>query len=164
MKRIVILYGLLMFTGLVSFFLIMHVLNLSHHYNLRLFNGVIHMTFIALAIRDYHRLDRDRTTYMNDVAAGVLTSTVGVFLFCVFQFFFLSINTNFMAELRGQLPDVAEYLNPFTAVLTIFMEGIAASVIGSYILTRIIEAAMARRMTNVGHEGHVRKAPSSTVN
>jgi hypothetical protein len=78
---------------------------------------------------------------MGGVATGVLTSMVGVTLFCIFQVIYLAINASFMEYLRVSVPYIGEYLNPFTAALTIFMEGLAVSVIGSYIITRIIYAA-----------------------
>ena len=147
MKRIVIRYGILMFLGFTGFFLVMHALNLSQHYHLRILNGVIHLTCITLAIRAYHKLDADDTNYMSDVAVGVITSMIGVIPFALFQLIHLAINTEFMQYLRETVPYVGHYLTPFTASLTIFMEALAVSVIGSYIITRVIDASMPKHVS-----------------
>ena len=141
MKRSVIRYGLVMFLGLLGFFLIMHVLNLSQHYNLRIFNGVIHLGIIWLAIHRYRKIEPvEFNNYMGGVAVGVLTSAVGITLFCLFQVVYLAINKSFMSQLQENVPYIGEYLTPFTAAWTIFVEGLAVSVIGSYIITRIVDA------------------------
>lgn len=141
MKRIIIQYGVLMFFGFTGFFILMHVLNLSHHYHLRILNGIIHLGCMTLAIRKYHKLDADDTNYMSDVSVGIMTSMVGVIPFAIFQLIHLAINTEFMQFLRENVPYVGQYLTPFTASLTILIEAIAISVIGSYIITRIIGAS-----------------------
>ncbi|HLF63577.1 MAG TPA: hypothetical protein VI603_07485 [Saprospiraceae bacterium] len=153
MKRIVIRYGILMFLGFTGFFLIMHALNLSQHYHLRILNGIIHFTFITMAIKEYLRIEPSESNYMSGVAVGVITSMIGVVPFAIFQLIHLAINTEFMQTLRENVPYVGEYLTPFTAALTIFMEALAVSVIGSYIVTRIIDASMRKNVEVKVQEG-----------
>jgi hypothetical protein len=158
MKPIVIKYGLVMFLGFLGFFLVMHALSLVEHYNLRIFNGVIHLGVMTLAIQRYQKVQpAEFSNYMGGVATGVLTSAVGVTLFCIFQLIYLAANAGFMQYLQENVPYIGEYLTPFTAALSIFMEGLAVSVIGSYIITRIIYAANERRVNASTNEN-----PTST--
>lgn len=149
-KRIVIRNGILMFLGFTGFFLIMHALNLSQHYDLRIFNGVIHLALITVAIRQYLKLHKEDINYMATVAIGMATSMIGVTAFAIFQLIHLSINTSFMIYLQENVPYVGEYLTPFTAALTIFMEGLAISLIGSYVITRLIEGMSNRAVRSGG--------------
>ncbi len=129
----------MMFAGFTAFFLLMHVFNLSHNYNLRLFNGLIHISFITLAIREFqHTNTNGGFNYISGVAMGMYASVIGVLGFALFQIIFLSLDPVFLEHLQKTLP-IGHYLTPFTASLIIFMEGIAISVISSYLITRILE-------------------------
>jgi len=144
MKKIALKYGLMMFAGFTAFFLLMHFFHLSHKYNLRLFNGVIHITFIVLAIREFQQTNTNGGfNYISGVAMGMFASIIGVLGFSLFQIIFLSLNPDFLALLQKTLP-IGHYLTPFTASLIIFMEGIAISVISSYLITRILEIRPAK--------------------
>lgn len=139
MRKIAIKYGLLMFAGFTFFFLIMHLLGQSQNYILRVFNGVIHLGLITFAIREYRKQNPDGiSNHLSGVAMGIYTSVIGVVGFIIFMVLFLSGNTAFMASMKATLP-LGEYLNPITASLYILVEGTAVSVIGSYILTRLVD-------------------------
>jgi hypothetical protein len=140
MKQIALRYGGLMFFGFLTFFLLMHFLDWSDKYYLRLFNGVIHMTGLWYAIRAWLQQHPDSLDeYPSGVALGMLTTLAAVIPFAVFMAIFLAYNPEFMATIKGQTP-IGDYFNPVTASAFILMEGIAAGLIGSYLLMRIQEA------------------------
>ena len=139
MQKIALRYGLWMFAGFTVFFLLMHLFGLSQNYNLRIFNGVIHLSLIYLAIRDYRHTHEDSVNnYVSGVAMGMYASVIGVIGFTIFMLLYLIGDANFMQALRETNP-LGEYLTPITASLFILMEGIAISLIGSYIITRVID-------------------------
>ncbi|HMQ63354.1 MAG TPA: DUF4199 domain-containing protein [Flavilitoribacter sp.] len=143
MKKIAIKYGLWMFAGFVAFFLTMHLLGLSHRYFFRIFNGVFHIAAIYYAIREYRKQNEDSiNNYVSGVAMGVYTSAVGVLGFTIFMLLYLAFDTGFMEHLRAAMP-IGEYLNPITASLFILTEGIVVSLIGSYLVTRVIDMNLA---------------------
>lgn len=145
MKSIALKYGFWMFAGFTAFFLLMHLFGLSDNYFMRLFNGVIHLSLIYLAIREYNqRSNLGISNYMRGVAMGMYASFVGVLAFTSFMFFFLIFDAPFMAEIQKNYASIGEYLNPFTISLFLFMEGVAVSLIGSYVLTRVLDANMIR--------------------
>ena len=140
MKQIALRYGGWMFLGFTAFFLIMHLLNWSQNYYLRIFNGVIHFGGLWLALRAWLHENPDRhDEYPSGVALGLLTTLVAVVPFAVFMAIFLAYNPDFMVFIQHQTP-LGQYFNPVTASALILMEGIAAGLIGSYIIMRIQEA------------------------
>jgi len=144
MKKIALQYGLWMLAGFTVFFLIMHLLGLSHNYNLRILNGIIHLGVIYFAIKAFRSKYPDTVNnFLSGTAIGMFVSAVGVTGFTVFMILFLSFNPGFLQELRETIP-MGDYLTPITSSLFIFMEGIVISLIGSYILTRVIDMNLAR--------------------
>ncbi len=139
MKKIAIKYGLWMLAGFIAFFLIMHLIGLSTKTWLRIFNGVIHIGLLWTAIREYRQSNPEAAeNYVSSVAVGMWTSAIGVVGFSIFMFFFMVLNEPFMQAVQDNIP-IGKYINPFTATLFILAEGIAISLIGSYILIRIVD-------------------------
>lgn len=143
MRSIAINYGLRMFAGFTTLFLIMHLAGLSQNPNLRVLNGFVHASLLYFAIKQYQHQERRAFNYLSGVAVGVYASMVGVFCFAIFQMIFLELNPSFMAILQQELT-VGAFLNPITASIIIFVEGVAISVIASYVITRILDMQLAR--------------------
>lgn len=141
MKQIAIKYGVWMFSGFTLFFLAMHFLGLSQNYDLRIFNAVIHMFLIYLAIKEFFgtKANTGDINYISGVSVGMVTSMVGVVMFTIFMTLFLTASPDFMAKIQKDFA-FGEHLSPFSASVFIFVEGVATSLIGSYIITRIIES------------------------
>lgn len=140
MRRIAFRYGVQMFAGFSLLFLIAHLLGLSEHYHLRILNGIIHLCFIYLAVRQYQQRHPDGVEhYIPGVAMGMYTSFVGVTLFCLAMGLFLTYNQAFFYDLKMSMP-MPEYFTPVTAALAIFSEGTVVSLVGSYIVVRILDA------------------------
>ena len=144
MLKIAIKFGLILALGLTLFFLIMHFLSLSDNYNLRLFNGIIHLTVIYFAMQAGLKSGIiSGENYVNSVFLGMLSSFVGVALFAFFQLLFLHFDNVFMAQIKAAF-SIGEYLNPWSASMIILVEGVAVSLIGSYIIARVIEMNLAK--------------------
>jgi hypothetical protein len=144
MLKIAIKFGLILAVSLASFFLIMHFFNLSQNYNLRLFNGIIHLSVIYFALKAGLASGViSGENYVNSVFLGMLSSFIGVAVFAFFQMLFLNFDTAFMAQIQ-QTVNIGQYLNPYTASLIILVEGVAVSLIGSYVLARVIEMRMVK--------------------
>lgn len=140
MIKIAFRYGPFMFAGFLLYFFIMKALNLSEQYNFRIFNGVIHLALIFLAIRKYRQEFPGDFNVLSGTAAGIVTSMVGVIPFAIFQLIYLNLDTAFMQYLQGNVSMIGEYLTPYTAALIVLMEGFAVSFVGSYIIVRILFA------------------------
>ena len=139
MRAISIKMGLLMLAGFVSFFLLMYFLGFGQRIELRVFNGIIHFYFLNRAIREYYALHPENMgNYMSGLAQGMWASVIGVIGFTLFMIIFLSLTPSLMMNIK-QTSQLSEYLNPFTASLFILAEGLVISLIGSYILTRLMD-------------------------
>ncbi|MCB0633282.1 MAG: DUF4199 domain-containing protein [Saprospiraceae bacterium] len=144
MKKLAFRFGLWMLLGFIVFFLFMHLLGLSDNYNLRVLNGVIHLGIIYLTIKAFRSKYPDTVSnYVSGTAMGIYVSLVGVLGFTIFMILFLSFSPDFLNELRKAMP-MGDYITPITASIFILVEGLAISLIGSYILTRVIDMNLAR--------------------
>lgn len=138
MHVISIKMGLWMLAGFISFFLLMFAVGMGYRTELHLFNGVIQLFCLYWAIRAYYTQNpENRVRYMAGVAQGMWASAIGIGGFTIFMTIFIAMNPEFLDTLR-QNSQMGEYLTPFTASLFILVEGLMVSLIGSYILTRIL--------------------------
>ncbi len=145
MKQIAFRYGLWMFFGLTGFFLLLHIFHLSENIYLRVFNGVIHLGLLWMALRAWTRRHHDGTSDVTSgVVVGMFTSFIGVVPFAFFMAIFLEFNPDLLASIQHQT-SVGEYLNPITSCFFIVVEAIVISLIGSYIILRILDAMRERR-------------------
>ena len=152
-----------MAAGFIVYFLGMHLLNLSHSYNYRIYNAVIQLACIIMAILAYRDLRPDEFRQFTGVSMGVITSVVGVSAFVMFQFLFFTLSPDFMDELKQALPyigqdlgssvsidpkttdtrielmnKVANYLTPFTTAFIVLLEGMGAGLVLSYLVTKVL--------------------------
>ncbi|GJM34590.1 MAG: hypothetical protein DHS20C18_35910 [Saprospiraceae bacterium] len=138
MKHLAFKYGIRMFAGFTLFFLLMHLLGQSQNSNLRIFNGIIHMGFMYLAIKEYKSsFPNAADNYLNGVAMGFYASIIGILPFAIFLMIFLDQTPHLMAEFKQEMP-IGDYLNPVTASVFVLVEGLIVSLIGGYVLTRIV--------------------------
>ncbi len=145
MKQIAIKYGMWMLAGFIAFFLIMYLIGQADNTYLRLFNGVIHLTLMGLAINEYRKLRPDTVhNYVSGVGTAFYTSAFGVIGFGVFMMIFLSFDPQLMQAINDHIPlDTAKTgFNPVTSGVMVIAEGIATTLVGSYIITRIIDARL----------------------
>jgi len=129
-----------MATGFILYFLIMQALGFGGNYYFRIFNAVIHLSIITVAIKAYKDRYPDEFNYISGVVTGVVTSLVGVIPFAIFMLIFLSLTPDFMESIRLEAENVGRYLTPFTASLIVLLEGLAVSVLASYIIMRIVDS------------------------
>jgi hypothetical protein len=139
MYTIAIRMGLGMLAGFICFFLPMTLLGLGDRSELRIFNGVIHVYFMYQAIKMYRDLyPADRNNYILCAAQGIMASLIGILGFAFFMILFLTFNTALMDSIKAANPTISIYLNPFSASLFIITEGVIVSLMGSYLITRIL--------------------------
>lgn len=139
MRNISIKYGLLMLVGLIALYLLMYVMGLGHRSEFRMLNGVIHLYCIYKAIQAYYNLHPENIgNYMMGVTQGMGASIIGVSAYTAFVTIFLALDPTLMNLIR-QNSNMAAYLNPYSVSLYILVEGLVVSLIGSYILTRVVD-------------------------
>ncbi len=145
MRAISIKIGLWMLAGFISIFLLMCAMGLSHRSEFRVLNSIIHIFCLYRAIQSYYWLHPETIhNSMLGVAQGIGVSIIGVGGFAVFMTIFLELNPTLM-DIIKQNSKMGAFLHPFTASLFILTEGLVVSLIGSYILTRIVEDSIIKK-------------------
>jgi hypothetical protein len=143
MYTIAIKTGLAMLAGFICFFLPMTFLGLGDRSELRVFNGVIHVYFMYQAIKTYRELyPADKNNYILCAAQGIMTSLIGILGFTFFMIVYLSFNPSVMDSIQAANPTISFYLNPFSASLFILTEGVIVSLVGSYMITRVLNSQL----------------------
>ena len=141
MKHIVLRYGLLLFASLTGFFLLMYVLGLGDRFNLRLINVAIHLGVLWYALRDWARSHPvSLREYPSGIFTGIGVSMAGSILFAIFMAVFLGFDQGLLQSIQTKLP-LGMHLTPITVAAFVVMENLATSLLGSYIMVRILERA-----------------------
>ena len=138
MNRIAFKRGWPLFVCFVALFLFMKTIGQVQQFNFRILNGFFHILFITLAIRDYKSTYPELFNYLSGTAVGMMTSLVGVIPFAVFMIVYLNVDSEFMIYLQENIKGIGMYLTPFYSGVIILMEGLAVSLLLSYIITRML--------------------------
>ncbi|MBC6996266.1 hypothetical protein QWY85_19620 [Neolewinella lacunae] len=142
MKTIAIRYGLLFFACLLLIFGISHLAGFSERYDFRLLNSVAHIIILYFAINRL-RVTQPETAqnYVSGVAQGMYAGGIGTLLFAVFITIFMLFNPGFLVSIQ-EATGFGEALTPIMAGFVVFLEGIAVSLIASYLITRFVDMRM----------------------
>ncbi|MCB0665958.1 MAG: hypothetical protein KDC80_09065 [Saprospiraceae bacterium] len=147
-NRIVFRYGAFLFIGLMVYYLIMQLVGLSDRFDFRIFNAVIQAGVLYAAIRTYAKSEPAEFNYLSGTTIGVNTSVVGALPFAIFQMINLYLSPDLLAAVSERAPVLGPYINPFSAGLIVFMEGLAVGLILSYILMRVVDQQLNRSDMN----------------
>jgi hypothetical protein len=140
MKKLAIKYGAIMFAGFSALFLLLFAFGVADHVELRSLNAIIHFGTMYALIRAYRKAYPETIeNYLKGTIMGMLASTIGVLAFAVLVFFTLELDATLLSQLKSHTP-LPEFFTPFNAALYISVEGLVVSVVGAYILTRIVDA------------------------
>jgi hypothetical protein len=135
-----------MLLSFIAFFTVLYVLGIGQRVELMLLiGGVIHFFFMYLAIQKHYEMYPEEIgNYMSGVARGMEASVIGIVGFTVFIAIFLVIDATLLTRLRENA-HMAAYLTPVTVSLSIVAIGLMSSLIGSYILTRILDISIKKQ-------------------
>lgn len=140
MKTIALRYGLIFFAGLLAIFFISYALGQGANYNLRLLNGVLHLGILYFAINSLRAKEPEtHQNYVSGVAQGLYAGGLGTLLFAIFIVAFMGLNPEFLTSIQ-QATSFGERLTPIMAGALVFTEGVGVSLIGSYLITRVVDS------------------------
>lgn len=132
-------HGLMIAIGLLVFFFLMRAMDLLYVVELRVFNVVIMIIGILLAVRKLKKTDPEGFTYFRGMGVGVLTGIIGSLLFGLFVFFYVSfIDTGLMESIIANEP-MGRFMNPYIVSVIIAVEGIASALLVSFILMNYLD-------------------------
>lgn len=134
-----------MLGSFIVFFLVVNAMGLIQSTGLRLFNVVIQLFFMYYVIKLHYKLyPAEVGNYLAGVARGMETSAVGIGGFAIFTGIFLYANPTVM-NILIQNSQMGAYLNPFTIGLYIVAEGVIVGLIGSYVITRVLDIIITKQ-------------------
>lgn len=135
--RIPQIYGTLVTLALILYFFIVYAIGFIYVTELRVFNLLIQVTGIYLALKQYRRTHEGNINYLRAMSIGVGTSFIASSTFVLFLFFYLTIDQNMMNVIRENAP-LGEYLDPYIASFSVWLEGIFSGFLATFILVNYI--------------------------
>jgi len=126
-------YGLRIAGGLIAYFLIMKIVGLSHHVELRLMNLVILSAGIYMALKKFKLTHTDHLNYFRGLIMGVATGGIGSLVFGIFLFIYMQIDTDMMQSIIENEP-MGRYLNPYMSAFIVVLEGFFSGLLVTFVL------------------------------
>jgi hypothetical protein len=126
-------YGLRIAATLILYFIIMKILGLSHHVELRLLNLVILTAGIYLALKKFKLTHTDHLNYFRGLIMGVATGGIGSLVFGVFLFIYMQLDTDMMQSIVDNEP-MGRYLNPYMSAFIVVLEGFFSGLLVTFVL------------------------------
>lgn len=131
-------YGLKIAGGLIAFFLIMKVVGLAHHYELRFLNVFIQVGGIFFALKKFKQTHEDHMNYFRALITGVATGAVASVMFALFLFVYMSVDGAFMQGIIENEP-MGRYLNPYITAFMVALEGLFAGLLFTFIIINYVD-------------------------
>lgn len=131
-------YGIRIAIGLSIYFVIMHMVGLSHHVELRLLNLLILVTGVYLALKAFRESHYDHLNYFRALVTGVSTAAIGSSLFALFLFAYMSLDASLMKSIVENEP-MGRYMNPYIASFIVALEGLFSGLLVTFILINFIQ-------------------------
>ena len=136
-SRIPQIYGTIVTLVLILYFFIIYAIGFIYVTELRVVNLLIQVTGIYLALKQYRRTHQGQLDYLRALSIGVGTSFIASSTFVVFLFFYLNADQELMNTIRANAP-LGEYLDPYIASFSVWLEGIFSGFLASFIIINYI--------------------------
>ena len=130
-------YGLRIAGGLIAYFIVMKVIGLSHHVELRLLNLVILVTGVYFALKKFKETHGKHINYFRALATGVATAAVGSLGFALFMFLYMKLDKDMMQSIIDNEP-MGHYLNAYMASFIVALEGVFSGLLVTFVLINYI--------------------------
>src|SRR5687768_15771290 len=113
-NRIAENYGLKIAAGLILYFVVMKVFNLSHYVELRFLNLAILTAGVYFALKQFKRTHDNNLNYFRGLITGVATAGIGSLIFGLFLFLYMKADADLMQSIREN-EKMGRFLNPYIA-------------------------------------------------
>ncbi|SKC79105.1 DUF4199 domain-containing protein [Ohtaekwangia koreensis] len=126
-------YGLRIAAALIIYFIIMKMVGLSHHVELRLINLVILTGGVYYALKKFKSTHTDSLNYFRGLVTGVATAGIGSLIFGIFLFFYMKLDTDMMKSIVDNEP-MGRYLNAYITAFIVVLEGFFSGLLVTFVL------------------------------
>ncbi|MBL7874331.1 MAG: DUF4199 domain-containing protein [Cyclobacteriaceae bacterium] len=131
-------YGLKIAGGLIAFFLLMKVVGLVHHYELRFLNVFIQVGGIYFALKKFKETHEAHMNYFRGLITGVATGAIASGVFALFLFVYMSVDSALMQGIIDNEP-MGRYLNPYIAAFMVALEGLFSGLLFTFIIINYVD-------------------------
>jgi len=132
-NRIAENYGLRIAGVLIVYFVIMKIVGLSHHAELRLINLVILTVGIYMALKKFKLTHTDHLNYFRGLIMGVATGGVASLAFGIFLFIYIQLDADMMKSIIENEP-MGRFLNPYMSAFIVVLEGFFSGLLVTFVL------------------------------
>lgn len=126
-------YGIRIALALILYFLLMKIIGLSHHVELRLLNLVIMTYGVYAALKKFKQVHEDRLNYFRGLIMGVATAGLGSLIFGLFLFVYMKSDVAMMQSIVDNEP-MGRYLNAYIASFIVVLEGFFSGLLVTFVL------------------------------
>lgn len=130
-------YGLRIAGGLIAYFLIMKMLGLAHHVELRLLNLFILVAGVYLGLRKFKEMHHHSLNYFRALVTGATISAIGAVVFALFLFLYMQLDSSFMQSVIDNEP-MGRYLNAYTASFIVALEGMFSGFLVTFVIINYV--------------------------
>jgi len=131
-------YGLRIAGGLIAFFLVMQLIGLGHHVELRLANLLILSAGVFYGLKKFKNTHEEHMNYFRGLITGVAIAAVGSALFALFMFAYMKLDSGFMQSIIDNEP-MGRYLNAYIAAFIIALEGVFSGLLVTFVLMNYVD-------------------------
>jgi hypothetical protein len=131
-------YGVRIAIGLILYFVVMHLVGLSHRVELRLLNLLILVAGVYLALKRFRETHDSHLHYFRGLVTGVATAAIGSFIFAAFLFVYMSVDDSLMQSIIENEP-MGRYLNPYMASFIVALEGVFSGLLVTFVLINFVQ-------------------------
>jgi hypothetical protein len=126
-------YGIKIAAGLIGFFLLMKIIGLHHHVELRILNLFILSVGVYLAMKKFKATHGGNLNYFRGLITGVTTAGIGSLLFGLFLFVYMQLDTELMESIKINEP-MGRHLNPYISGFIVTLEGFFSGFLVTFVL------------------------------
>jgi len=130
-------YGLKIAAGLIGYFVLMRVIGLHHHVELRLLNLGILVAGIYFALKKFKETHGQHINYFRALITGVSTSAIASILFALFLFIYMKVDEAMMQSIVENEP-MGHYLNAYMSAFIVALEGVFSGLLVTFVLINYV--------------------------
>jgi Protein of unknown function (DUF4199) len=131
-------YGIAIAAAFIVYFVLMYLLDMGSHVELRMFNLPILGAGVYFGLKKFKETHGKHINYFRALATGVAISAIGTFLFAIFMFGFLKFHPDFMTWIMENEP-MGRHLNPYMLSFIILLEGVFSGLLMTFVLLNWID-------------------------
>lgn len=130
-------YGLKTAVGMALYFLLMQMVGLSHHVELRMLNLLIQVAGIYFALKKFKNTHEDHMNYFRGMVVGVATGAIASVVFALFLFIYMKLDNSLLVSIQENEP-MGHYLNEYMSAFIVALEGLFSGMLVTFVLINYV--------------------------